>query len=210
MPLMAAAPSPRERAGVREPGSQGAPSGPAATPSSPYPDPLPEGEGRDKAGPQTAVAMTWRDMALQPVYAVPNFFDGTPDHRMALRGTKIRGDDPRPQGDHRGRDLWAAKTLGLPPLPQPPWSPEAQEKLALSALKWPAPQRRRLGPLRRAELEAPALRRPGLDALALHGRGPRSSTASSPAAPTSPTTPSTSSPAGPSNGSTCAADRPKA
>jgi hypothetical protein len=34
--------------------------------------------------------MTWDDMNLQPVYATPNFFDCTSDHRMALRGSKIK------------------------------------------------------------------------------------------------------------------------
>ncbi|MGB9689920.1 MAG: hypothetical protein ACPLY8_13630, partial [Thermogutta sp.] len=34
-------------------------------------------------------ALSWEDMHLQPIYATPNVFDGTADHRMALRGHQI-------------------------------------------------------------------------------------------------------------------------
>jgi len=144
MPLMACVVSSlslRERGGVRDAGAGAAPPAAGVTSSGPHPNPLPEGEGKGedrlKAGLQTAVAMTWNDMSLQPVYAVPNFFDGTPDHRMALRGTKIEATLLVRKATIEDTILWAVKAHGLPPLPQPPRSPEAQRKLALSALNGP-------------------------------------------------------------------------
>ncbi len=85
-------------------------------------------------------AMLWEDMSLRPVYAVPNFFDGTADHRMALRGTKIaatilcrprRADIATPLEEVI---LWAVKKRGLPPLPEPPRDRKAQFRLCMDAL----------------------------------------------------------------------------
>jgi len=82
-----------------------------------------------------SVAVAWDDMTLQPVYATPNFFDGTPDHRMALRGTSIKAAilvrDPQPIEE---TILWAVKRTDLPPLPKPPRTPEQQWALAMTAL----------------------------------------------------------------------------
>ena len=36
-----------------------------------------------------SVAMNWTETSLQPTFAAPNFVDGTPDHRMSLRGRSI-------------------------------------------------------------------------------------------------------------------------
>ena len=94
-------------------------------------------EDRLKAGLQTAVVMSWDDMALQPVYAVPNFFDGTPDHRMALRGTKIEATILVWNASIEEAILWAVKRQGLPPLPEPPRERDAQPRLVLSALNGP-------------------------------------------------------------------------
>jgi len=85
-----------------------------------------------------AVALAWRDMTLQPVYAAPNFFDGTPDQRMALRGTNIAATVlVRPPEPIEEVILWGARQAGLPPLPAPPRSPAAQRQLCLDALNGP-------------------------------------------------------------------------
>jgi len=84
-----------------------------------------------------AVAVAWDDMSLQPVYAVPNFFDGTPDHRMALRGRKIEATIFARPAAIEEAILWAVKRHGLAPLPKAPRSGEAQLKLCLAALNGP-------------------------------------------------------------------------
>jgi hypothetical protein len=86
---------------------------------------------------KAAVAIAWKDMGLQPVYAVPNFFDGTPDHRMALRGKKIEATILIRKATVEETILWAVKRDGLPPLPKAPRSPEAQAKLCLDAINGP-------------------------------------------------------------------------
>ena len=97
-------------------------------------------------------AMLWEDMSLRPVYAVPNFFDGTADHRMALRGTKIETTilcRPRRAELILPLDeviLWAVRKRGLPPLPEPPRDREAQFALCLKALGIPEG-----GPLKTAD-----------------------------------------------------------
>jgi hypothetical protein len=85
-----------------------------------------------------ATAVTWTDMALQPCFATPNFFDGAADHRMALRGTKIEATILVRRGIRiEDAILWAVQKRGLPPLPQMPRSPEAQEKLCLDGINGP-------------------------------------------------------------------------
>jgi hypothetical protein len=86
---------------------------------------------------QASVAMTWSDMQLQPRYATPNFFDDANDHYMALEGKTIRatirlGHEPLEEAI-----LWATKKQGLPPLPDPPRTPEQQMELCLAALNGP-------------------------------------------------------------------------
>jgi hypothetical protein len=85
-----------------------------------------------------AVAVTWQDMGLQPVYASPNFFDGAADHRMTLCGTNIEA-TILVQRDATIEDaiLWAVRQHGLPPLPAPPRDAEAQTRLSLAALNGP-------------------------------------------------------------------------
>lgn len=83
-------------------------------------------------------ALTWEDMSLQPVFAAPNCFDGTADHRMALRGEKIRATIcAGPAGPLEEAILWAVRKRGLPPLPEPPRTFAAQRDLALQALNGP-------------------------------------------------------------------------
>ena len=88
---------------------------------------------------KAAVAMAWDDTTLQPVYAVPNFFDGTPDHRMSLRGKRIeatilvRGSQPLEEVI-----LWAVEHRGgLPELPKPPRTVKQQWELCLKCIHGP-------------------------------------------------------------------------
>lgn len=73
-----------------------------------------------------SVAMRWEDNSLQPLFATPNFFDGGPDHRMALRGREIRARIRVAKsfaGGERIEDavLWAVRSQGgLPPVPDAP------------------------------------------------------------------------------------------
>ena len=85
-----------------------------------------------------AVAMTWDDMTLQPIYASPNFFDGTPDHKMALRGKTIAAAIAvRPPQPLEELVLWAVKRRGLPPVPKAPRTRAEQWKLCLACLDGP-------------------------------------------------------------------------
>ncbi len=87
---------------------------------------------------RASAAMTWREMTLQPVFATPDFLDGAAGHRAALRGktieATIRVGKPGPMED---LILWAVKKRGLPELPKPPRSREAQTALSLKALTGP-------------------------------------------------------------------------
>jgi len=84
------------------------------------------------------VTVTWSDMALQPVFAAPNVFDGTPDHRMALSGRKV---EAAFRADRGGMDLAVLETLkrrgGLAPLPEAPRTRKQTEDLYVAALKGP-------------------------------------------------------------------------
>ncbi len=84
------------------------------------------------------VTVTWRDMSLQPIFAAPNVFDGTPDHRMALRGRRI---EMAFRPDKGGLDAAILETVksrgGLPPLPEAPRTRKQAEDLYLAALKGP-------------------------------------------------------------------------
>ena len=87
---------------------------------------------------RAAVVVTWKDMSLQPVYATPNFFDGAPDHRMALRGRKIEAAILARRASIEDAILWAVqKQGGLPPLPKAPRDRETQVKLALAGINGP-------------------------------------------------------------------------
>ena len=86
---------------------------------------------------RASVAMTWTDMQLQPVFATPNFFDGTGDHRMALRGTAIEATIRVDRLPLEEVIFTAVKRQGLPPLPEPPRSQAEQWKLCLEALNGP-------------------------------------------------------------------------
>jgi len=87
--------------------------------------------------PRGSVALTWDDMTLQPVYATPNFFDGTDDHRMTLQGKSIHA-TIRVAGDPLEESIaWAATRNGLPALPPKPRSKDQQRAICLTALNGP-------------------------------------------------------------------------
>jgi hypothetical protein len=86
---------------------------------------------------RAAVAMTWKDMNLQPVYATPNFFDGAGDHRMALRGRKIEATILVDRLPVEETIAWAVKERGLPPLPPAPRTQKEQREICLKALNGP-------------------------------------------------------------------------
>jgi hypothetical protein len=87
---------------------------------------------------QATAAMTWRDMALQPVFATPNFLDGPEGHRASLRGTNIECTIlVRPAGPMEDAILWAAQRQGLPPVPPAPRPRDAELDLCLTALSGP-------------------------------------------------------------------------
>ena len=87
---------------------------------------------------RASTAMTWKDMSLQPVFATPNFLDGTEGHRAALRGktieATIRVELPEPL---EVAILWAATNRALPPLPPTPRTRQAQLEFCLKALSGP-------------------------------------------------------------------------
>ncbi len=84
------------------------------------------------------VAVTWKDMANQPVYATPNFFDGAADHRMALRGKKIEATVRVGREPIEETILWAVnRSGGLPLPPAPPRTAEEQWRLCLAAIRGP-------------------------------------------------------------------------
>ncbi|MFO7905440.1 MAG: hypothetical protein ACQESR_20715 [Planctomycetota bacterium] len=86
---------------------------------------------------RASVALTWKDMTLQPVYATPNFFDGTDDHRMTLQGRSIHA-TVRVAHDPLVESIaWAAAKKGLPELPAPPRTKEEQREICLAALNGP-------------------------------------------------------------------------
>ena len=87
---------------------------------------------------RVSAAMTWRDMSLQPVFATPDFLDGGEGHRAALRGKRIEATIlVRKPARMEDAILWAVKKRGLPALPKPPRSREAQMALSLKALTGP-------------------------------------------------------------------------
>jgi len=89
---------------------------------------------------RASVAVAWEDTALQPVFAVPDFLDGTASHRLALKGQHIRatirsGDGWAAGGRLEPLILWAVQRRGLPPLPPTPRSFADQMQLSLAAYR---------------------------------------------------------------------------
>jgi hypothetical protein len=104
---------------------------------------------------RAAVAVTWRDPKLRPVFACPNFFDGTDDYRMSLRlaeqGDPLWGrSTTQPNGgfiakihvaDPQGVEElihWAVKEEGgLTAPPKAPRTRDEQWALCMKALDGP-------------------------------------------------------------------------
>ena len=90
---------------------------------------------------EASLALGWKKHDLQPVFATPNFFDGSPDTRFALRGKRIDAEIFVGTGfDEGGRledaVLWSATRGGeLPALPAAPRSHEEQLDLCLQTLR---------------------------------------------------------------------------
>ena len=86
---------------------------------------------------RATLALAWKDMSLQPIYATPNFFDGTSDHRMALQGKKIAATILVDRLPVEETIHWAVQRQGLPPLPPAPRTAEEQREICLKALNGP-------------------------------------------------------------------------
>jgi len=86
---------------------------------------------------RATVAMTWDDMELQPLFATPNFFDGSDEHYMALQGMKIEATIRVDRASVEESVAWCVKSRCLPPLPTPPRSVEQQWSLCMQALNGP-------------------------------------------------------------------------
>ncbi len=86
---------------------------------------------------RVSVALTWDDMQLQPIYATPNFFDGSHDHRMALRGQTIRATMRLAHDPLEESIAWQVKKSGLPDLPPAPRTAAQQNDICLAALNGP-------------------------------------------------------------------------
>jgi hypothetical protein len=86
---------------------------------------------------RASVAMSWDDMALQPVYATPNFFDGADDHRMTLQGRNITAVIRFDAGPLEESIAWAVHRRGLPALPPSPRTVAQQNEICLAALNGP-------------------------------------------------------------------------
>jgi hypothetical protein len=83
---------------------------------------------------KATVAMTWNDTELQPLFATPNFLDGTDDHYMSLQGRKIDATIRVNDAAAEETVLWAVNKRGLPPLPEAPRTAAQQWKLCTEAL----------------------------------------------------------------------------
>ena len=86
---------------------------------------------------RVSVAMSWDDMTLQPVYATPNFFDGTADHRMTLQGRDIAAVIRVDRSPLEQSIAWAVNRKGLPALPPAPRTAAEQNEICLAALNGP-------------------------------------------------------------------------
>lgn len=88
-----------------------------------------------------SIAMLWDDTGLRASYSTPNRYDGTTDHRMAIRGQRIRCrvrvGDRFPAERLEDIVFWALTRRGLPAVPPAPRTPDQQRKLCLAALEGP-------------------------------------------------------------------------
>jgi len=89
---------------------------------------------------RASIALAWKDPHLQPTFATPNFYDGTPDHRMSLKGNRISaaihvGESFQDGGRLADLIAWAVRQAGgFPELPQTGMSAEQERNLAMTGL----------------------------------------------------------------------------
>lgn len=86
------------------------------------------------------IAVSYEDMNLQPTFATPNFFDGTKDSRMSLRGENIDATILVEDGWENGNRLenvieWFVDKRGLPSLPPEPRTENEQMDLCKKAIE---------------------------------------------------------------------------
>ena len=115
---------------------------------------------------RASVAMSWDDMTLQPVYATPNFFDGTADHRMTLQGRDVSGCDPVRPESAGGIDRLGRAAEGAARSPAGAAHDRTTERNLPGRTQRSAEDAGRLGTLRAAELDAAAVGRHGVHCLA--------------------------------------------
>lgn len=86
-----------------------------------------------------SAALMWDDPQLRPIFATPNRYDGTAEHRAALRGRDLTARLRLAEGFSDGGRLeeailWAVRKRGLPAPPPRPRSRAAQQALCLRGL----------------------------------------------------------------------------
>ncbi|MFT5128442.1 MAG: hypothetical protein ACI8W8_002052 [Rhodothermales bacterium] len=88
---------------------------------------------------QQSISLTWEETGARPSFASPNFVDGTADHRMSLKGRKIRArlrlSAPEPISTSI---LQAVRDIGLPAATRPR---SESEQAALSRKAFDGPLR---------------------------------------------------------------------
>lgn len=90
---------------------------------------------------RASIGLLWWGARPQPVFATPNFFENTPDHRMALKGSSwnaiLRVDGSFAEGARLAEFIrWGVKKSGgFPELPPPPRSHDEQLAFNLEGLQ---------------------------------------------------------------------------
>ncbi len=89
--------------------------------------------------PEFSVAFKWKNMNLQPYFAVPDFFNGTDGGMMALEGENIKTIINFSDGWNSGNIIeniieWSVKLSGFPKLPKPPRTEKEQLELCLKGI----------------------------------------------------------------------------
>lgn len=87
--------------------------------------------------PTATAALGWEDMTIQPLFATPDFIDGTDQSRMALRGTTYRAVLKVNRDRLEDSICWSAQRTGGLPKSRPPRTPQAQAALNRAGLDGP-------------------------------------------------------------------------